>query len=449
MALSSTTPPWPDLLPEVLRQILTHLCPATPADVARFRAVCRAWHSAARQHDDEQQQLPWIVIPNGSFCTIDGGDSGAFFDRIPGLPAGNVTCLGGAAADGWLALDVTDDVFRRTNRWDTYHDCKWLKARPDVKHKHTYMLHNPFSGKSVPIPELDSIVGYVAETFEIRKVLMRSASPDDLVAVTTNNRNYSIILCRPGKGSFVLPYLRIFDVAFFRDKLYGITPEEDLIAFDLADDDNNDGSPIVTNLKRVIRHPLADGEDDPWSWLDDDSDDDGGGGNEAEPDDDGQSQEDSFDGDVDNGTVPRGEVTVEDEEVAYEPKDYITTSRCLVESCGGKELLMVRRLVQTSPINPNYIRKVEIFRADIDQGKWASVTGEDALAEGEALFLSRSFSKSTRVYGELEEGLIYFVDMNQVFDTRSSSCWPFSLPWQRTQASVELLTWFFPPKLVV
>lgn len=148
-------------------------------------------------------------------------------------------------------------------------------------------------------------------------------------------------------------------------------------------------------------------------------------------------------------SMPMTIMAPEDEEVPYEPKDYITTSRCLVESCGCKELLMVRRQVQTSPINPTYTRKMEIFRADIEQGKWVPVTGQDALAEGEALFLSRSFSKSTHVYGELEEGLIYFVDMNQVFDTRSSSCRPFSIPWKRNQAAEELLTWFFPPKLMV
>lgn len=76
-------------------------------------------------------------------------------------------------------------------------------------------------------------------------------------------------MCRPGKGSFVLPYIRVFDVAFLgNDRLYGITPDEDLVAFDLADDCN--GRPIVTKYKRVIRHPLADGEEDLWRWMDDD-----------------------------------------------------------------------------------------------------------------------------------------------------------------------------------
>uniref|UniRef100_K3YHW4 Uncharacterized protein n=1 Tax=Setaria italica TaxID=4555 RepID=K3YHW4_SETIT len=412
--MASPSPPaWADLLPEVLGEIVACLC---DADVARLRAVCRAWHStvACELQDQEQEEMPWIVIPNGSFCTI--GDTGVFFNRIPGLPR-NVTCLG--ATDSWLALDCTDDVFRRTN----IVDLKCLEPRSDVKHEHNYLLHNPFYEKTVSLPELDSIAGHVNETFEIRKVLMRSASPNDLVAVTTNNDNCTIILCRPGKGRWVLPYLGVFDVAFFKDKLYGITRHEDLVAFDLADDD--DGSPIIPKFKRVIRHPLADGEEDPWSWMDDDNDTDDGGGDHSFNPDDGQ-------------LVPSDHEVGVDEEVPYEPKDCIRT-----------KLLMVRRQVQSPPFHPSYTRKVELFKADIDAGRWVSVTGRDALPEGEALFLSRSFSKSTRVYGDMTEGCIYFVDVDQVFDTRSSSCRPFRLPWQRIRADDNWLTWLFPPKLVV
>ncbi|XP_022683289.1 uncharacterized protein LOC111257627 [Setaria italica] len=433
--MASPSPPaWADLLPEVLGEIVACLC---DADVARLRAVCRAWHSAVacKLQDQEQEAMPWIVIPNGSFCTI--GDTGVFFNRNSRLPR-NVTCLG--ATDSWLALDCTDDVFRRTNSFDAYiRDGKFPEPRSDVKHEHNYLLHNPFYEKTVSLPELDSIAGHVNETFEIRKVLMRSASPNDLVAVTTNNDNCTIILCRPGKGSWVLPYLGVFDVAFFKDKLYGITRHEDLVAFDLADDD--DGSPIVPNFKRVIRHPLADGEEDPWSWMDDDYDTDDG-------EESGDEAADSFNPD-DGQLVPSDDEDGVDEEVPYEPKDYITTSRLLVESCGGQELLMVRRQVQSPPFHPPYTRKVELFKADIDAGRWVSVTGRDALPEGEALFLSRSFSKSIRVYGDMKEGCIYFVDVDQVFDTRSSSCRPFSLPRHSKRADGKWLTWLFPPKLVV
>jgi len=226
---ASSFAPWSVLLPELLGRVTANL--PFPADLARFRA----WRSAARQH--VRQRLPWIVLPDGSFCTV--GDGGAFFGRIPGLPD-NVTCLG-AAADAWLALDCTDDVFRRTPHDDKFHDNTYQRPRADVIRKHAYLLHNPFSGETVPLPELDSIVGDVAETFEIRKVLMHSATPDDgddgLVVATTNSRTCSIILCFPGKGrTWVPPYLGVIDVALFKNKLYGITLAEDLVAFDLAED---------------------------------------------------------------------------------------------------------------------------------------------------------------------------------------------------------------------
>jgi hypothetical protein len=332
---ASPSSSWSDLLPDLLGRVIADL--PFPTDRARFRAVCRAWHSAAHQH--VRRQLPWLVFPDGSFCTV--GADGVFFNRIPGLLPDNVTCLG-AAADGWLALDCTDNVFRRTNPWDTYvHGKGFVQPRADVKHRHTYLLHNPFSSRTVALPELDSIIGDVAETFEVRKVLMRSspasaASPyDDLVAVTTNNWNCNVILCRPGKGSCVLNRVQhVIDVAFHRDRLYGITPEEELVAFDLAEEDN--GRPDVTRCWRVIRRPLADGEEDRWRYLydDDDSDDDDGsgdddglGGHEVEEEEEAPEEEqelsDSICFDDGDNMVPDGMVT----EAFHEPyKGYNTTT---------------------------------------------------------------------------------------------------------------------------
>ncbi|CAL4999671.1 unnamed protein product [Urochloa decumbens] len=454
----STSPcsSWSDLLPDLLGLVIAGL--PFPADRARFRAVCRAWHSVARHH---MRQLPWIVLPDGSFCTV-GDDGAALFSRIAGLPE-NVTCLG-SAADGWLALDSTDDVFRRTNIAERFCvDRSLRQPRCDVKHAHAYLLHDPFSGETVPLPELDSIAGDVAETFEIRKVLMRSTT-DDVIAVTTSNWNCNIILCRPGKGSCVLDYLRVIDVAFHGDqRLYGITPEEELVAIDLAEDDR--GKPIVTKLRRVIKQPLADGEEDPWLWMyrDDysDDDDDGNVSNESssdqedeagnsdyDNDDIGSSNEEaeqeshSFNGD---GQVPDGVVIVEDKETPYQPKAYIVTTRRLVRSSSG-ELLMVRHHQQAPRFSRACTRGVEIFRADIKAGKWVPV---NALAQGEALFLSRSFCKSTGAYGGIEEGCIYFADMDDVFDTK---CWAPRLlgrPEQWSRAAQPLLTWLFPPQLLV
>lgn len=286
--MSPTCPrPWCDLPADLLGHVTARL--PFPADRAHFRAVCRAWHSAAREHDARRRgRLPWIVLPDASFCTI--GDDGVFFDRIPGLPAENVTCLGGGGGGGWLALDCTDSVHRRTSLLEKILTNTLLPTRCDVKHRHTYLLHNPFTNATVPLPELDSAFGHVTDEFEIRKVLMmmRSGDGDDgdgdvVVAVTTNSYKYSVVVCRPGKGMCVVPNLHILDVAFLADTLYAVTVDEDVIAFDLTEDGN--GRPTVAQYKRVIRRSLADGEEDLGSWMDQDDDDD------DDDDDDSEDQE--------------------------------------------------------------------------------------------------------------------------------------------------------------
>ncbi|CAO2186583.1 unnamed protein product [Urochloa humidicola] len=459
----ASSPPW-HLQPEVLRRVIIHL--PFPADRARFRAVCRAWRSAAGEH---VRQLPWIVFPDASFCTIAGDDGDLVRHRIPGLPE-NTTCLG-AAADGWLALDCTDDVFRRTPLWDKFCYDKGtfvVHARRNVRHAHAYMLHNPFSGETVPLPELDSIVGDVAETFEIRKVLMRSTT-DDVIAVVTNNWNYNIILCRPGKGLTVLDYFRVIDVEFHGGWMYGITPEEDLLSFHLGEDNN--GRPIVTRYKRVIKHPLADDKEDLLSWMDyddDDSDDSGYDDNDSDYRELPSSSDDEDGSDYDyvsgcdeeevpdheddlyaNGGVPESKEIVEDDEAPHDLKDYITTTRRLFKSRNGEELLMLRHRTQVPPYTRAYTRKVEVFKADIEAGVWVPIITGDVLPEGEALFHSRSFCKSTRVYGDIKDGFIYTTDMDDVLDTRAGTCMRVKRPPQWRSADTSLLTWVFPPKLVV
>ncbi|KAJ1254786.1 hypothetical protein BS78_K327000 [Paspalum vaginatum] len=427
--------PWSDLLPELLSQVLAQLR-KHPVDVARFRVVCRAWHSAARQVQVQQQQPPWIVLPN-AFSTI-GGDDDIFLHRIPRLRPDDeakdvdVTCVG--ASGCWLALDYI-----------------YLQRRGDVKHKHRYLLHNPFSGNTVPLPELDAIIGDdFPEKFKIRKVLMCSGSlegHDRLVAITTNNKRYPIIVCRPGKGRWVLPNLDVFEVAFFgggKQLLYGITPNEDLIAFDLTETkrNNGDGSGrrIVCKFKRVIRHPLADGEHDPRSWMDD-------------IDDYYVLYDDEDYEDDENGEVPDGVDLMEDEEVPYCPKDLIITTRRLIVSCSGQELLMVRdHQVQSLRYKSAYTCKLEIFRADLNASRWVPVTDDDSSvpAQGEALFLSRSSSKAIHAYGDIKKG-IYSLDTSQLFDTSSRAREPFSIPGEsgRPTPDDKCFTWVFPPKLVV
>lgn len=117
-------------------------------------------------------------------------------------------------------------------------------------------MYNPFTNVTVPLgADLDAVIGgKVSDKFRICKMLVRSTADDDLVvAVMTNNRNHPVILCRPGKGSWApaprtMPYVRIVDVLFHGDRLYGVTGAEDLA-------DDGDGRPTVANVQRLIEHP--------------------------------------------------------------------------------------------------------------------------------------------------------------------------------------------------
>ncbi|CAL5009453.1 unnamed protein product [Urochloa decumbens] len=472
---------WAELPADLLGCVVARL--PSPGDRAAICASCRSWRSAARRF--VRRQPPWIVLPDCTFCTT-GHDGGAFFGRIPGLPAAeNATCLA-AAGEGWLALDLTDDALRRTPFMDTYcPDTRTFRdARPDVKHSHTYLLHNPFTNVTVPLPELDSIVGDVAETFEIRKVLMRSAT-DDVIAVTTSDCKYNVILCKAGKGTFVLPNFRVIDIAFVGDTLlYGITSGEELLAFHLAEDE--DGRPKVTRFELVIKNPMAAyyyDDEFPWSWpqIDDDSrhanndcsteapinqqnqddnneeeeEEENYQHQEAESDDEHYDDDDVvFNGD---GAVSDNEVREEDgvnREVPYDATDETYTARYLVRSLSG-ELLLVRHGRLSSPYSYSYTLNVEVFKADLRAGKWVPANGELGLGEGEALFLSRSFSKSTRAHGgDVKDGFVYYaatIGQENAFDTRSRTIQQMALrrPWQWEEAQDHLLTWLFPPELVV
>ncbi|KAL6857100.1 hypothetical protein ACP4OV_018482 [Aristida adscensionis] len=84
--------------------------------------------------------------------------------------------------------------------------------------------------------------------------------------------------------------------------------------------------------------------------------------------------------------VPNGVDTMRDKEVPYEPKDYIIVTRHLVESRGNGELLMVMDYRQSPPCSRPYTRNVEVFKTDINAGKWVPVMA-NGLTKGEALFL--------------------------------------------------------------
>lgn len=134
--------------------------------------------------------------------------------------------------------------------------------------------------------------------------------------------------------------------------------------------------------------------------------------------------------------MPDGQDNVQDQIIGEDQaRDYITTTRHLVESRTSGDLLLVRHHVVSTPCSGSYTRKVELFKADVDAGQWIPVT-DDGLHPGEALFLSRSICNFTPTYRDIHDGYVYFAThVDDVFDARSSTCRPFSSPWQRKEAS--------------
>uniref|UniRef100_R7W1H1 KIB1-4 beta-propeller domain-containing protein n=1 Tax=Aegilops tauschii TaxID=37682 RepID=R7W1H1_AEGTA len=381
-------------------------CKMDSVNCARFRvanrahhivkAVCRSWCAVVLEHlPCPPRRLPWIL--EGHYYYVKSSDT--WGRRLPSLPE-NAMCIG--CTDDWIAVCC---VFG------------------DNAHKtHSYLLHNPFSETTMPIPELDALIGNnVSVLFEIRKVLMRS-TPHDVVAIMTNNYNYPIILVRPGKGMWLprpraAPFIYIIDIAFIGDTLYGITNGEDLLCLDIA--------------KRVIRHPFKVGDHSKvwsntdlfrvWSYpykLDD--------GYDLWRDVDEKyhkyvaKDKDGQDGETLNGG--------HDED------------RAQYKMSRGK-LLMLRRKLHRPPRCDDYTSSADVFEANITTGTWVPV--KDGL-HGQALFISRYYSKSIHASGEIEKDAVYFADTGEVLNMRSRI---ISKPQRDVLLTLaKYSTWLFPPE---
>ncbi|XBI69287.1 hypothetical protein VPH35_048375 [Triticum aestivum] len=345
------------------------------------KAVCRPWCAVALEHlPCPPRRLPWIL--ENHYYHMKSSD--AWGRRLPSLPE-NAMCIG--CTDDWIAISTSCTILSLTR----------------------------------PCQSLSALIGNnVSVLFEIRKVLMRS-TPQDVVAIMTNNYNYPIILVRPGKGMWLprpraAPFIYIIDIAFIGDTLYGITKGEDLLCLDIALDEK--GFPPAL-AKRVIRHPFKVGNHSKvwsntdlfhvWSYpykLDDGydlwSDVDEKYHKYVGKDKDGQDAE----------TLIGGH---DEDRIHYEISHglFITTWQ-IVKSLG--KLLMVRRKLHWLERGGNYTRSADVFEADIAVGAWVPV--KDGL-HGQALFISRYCCKSVHACGVVDKDAIYFVDTGEVLNMRS------------------------------
>ncbi|XBI02205.1 hypothetical protein VPH35_130803 [Triticum aestivum] len=303
-----------------------------------------------------QAKLPIVVHPTGFLLRP--------FENIFPLPE-NERAIG--STDGFLARRLTDVD----------------------RNRHTYTLLNPFSRTLVELPELDTVIGSVSESFRIHKVLMHSGL-DGLVAIGINNRNHPIILLKLGKGVWLpkprhQPFTRIIDAAaFLGDTLYAITLAENLISFGVAFDSK--GIPTVTSIKSKF-----------------------------------------------NGAThfARSVGNLEKDKDALRKRtcDYIIN-----DSMHFADNVERPHIVVMHPPcgQEGFTRKVQVFEVDISAGTWVPVSSG---LHGRALFLSKRSSKFCFAGGEIEEDAIYFINNREVFNMRSETISPadksfgFSAMW--------------------
>ncbi|KAM0851849.1 hypothetical protein ACQ4PT_052157 [Festuca glaucescens] len=385
--MAPSVPPWSQLPPELLGLVIDRLIMdrvESPPGRSRLSALC----SKALQILPLHAARFRAALRSGQSAYADG----ARFRAV--------------CRSCWLALDCVDN---------------------DKKRRY-YFLHNPFSNTTVPLPELDTVIGDVSELFEVCKVVVRS-TPDDIIAVMTNNWNHPIILIRPGKGVWLpepraAPFMYIIDIAFFGDKLYGITQAEDLVSLDMAFDNN--GAPLVTGFVRLIKHPPGNYYFRVWRDVDEDDD-----NHEDENDDDDRYDEVLIAEDdgiraireirakTGDGMLFSGITYWEDDEVPNDPKDLVGIIWYLVKSRG--KLFVVKRQVQWPYYDISFTRKMEVFELNVRACAWVPVSGG---LDGHAFFVSECFCKSIAVHGDIQEDTIYFVDTGETFNVISQTLGP-------------------------
>ncbi|KAE8773241.1 hypothetical protein D1007_54656 [Hordeum vulgare] len=406
MGLVSSILQWCKLLPKFISLLVANL--PDPANCARCRAVYPQRNSAVvRHHGPQARPLPWVALRlRDSFVVA------SYSGHMHDLPKNAMTV---GSTDDWLALGLGQ---KHTN--DNEEQAEYYVV-------YNYVLHNPFSNRSLPLPELDAVL--VQDRSLVRKFLMRS-TVDDFIAVITTNRNRPLIVFKRGKGvwspePWAAPYTYLIDIAFLGDKLYAITTAEDLIPLDLALD--GDGRPMVAMGTRVIKKsPRYDCYELLATFYEEDT-----GQNEEEEDD--EEEEEGEDNDL-AWDINCSEEFARD----VEPGNITIISRHLIESHG--KLLMVRHRRQFHPVNPDALwvtLKVDVFEADFSTHSWVPLTG--GLGGGRALFVSMDFSKSVSApCGEVEEDAIYFMNTREVFNMKSGTSSPSKFD--------RGVTWVFPPE---
>ncbi|KAL6606638.1 hypothetical protein ACP70R_042291 [Stipagrostis hirtigluma subsp. patula] len=246
---------WPDLPSELLGVVLLRL---SFADRACLAKVCRTWSSGARLQPLPAPP-PWLILRNGTF--LDLADNAVHRMPVPN----DARCRG--SADNWLVV-----MSERSHRW---------------------YLMNPFSGATLPLPELTAFWRRAYASlmvrfgsggwFNVHNVYVKkvAVSWEDagsprrknpvLAAVIhdklKDSRGFKVVVCRPGAGlcpSSSIESKRgadddqlrdIQDITFFKGKLYAVSHDGELIAIKLRREGRRAGRPVISGVERVAHGP--------------------------------------------------------------------------------------------------------------------------------------------------------------------------------------------------
>ncbi|CAL4980000.1 unnamed protein product [Urochloa decumbens] len=219
-ALSS----WSGIPVELAGLVVHHL--HAHVDRVRFAAVCKQWRSAAQQVA-LPPPLPLQALKDGS---------GTFYSMPRGEPLRFPGC--------------DDDIVTASGNWLVYNRL------------HCLLLVDPFCGATMTLPSPPIIycpynsddgdeVDY-STIFVLVKLIV--CSPHLIAALFQDGSAFWVALSRPGASSWSvarkLP-MWIFDIAFYKEKLYAVSGWQDLLALDISVDDNN-GDPQVAQVRKVI-----------------------------------------------------------------------------------------------------------------------------------------------------------------------------------------------------
>ncbi|CAN6381711.1 unnamed protein product [Urochloa humidicola] len=195
-------------------------------DRVRFAAVCKEWRLAAQQVP-LPPPLPLLALRDGS---------GTFYSMPRGEPLRFPGC--------------DDDILTASGNWLVYNRL------------HCLLLVDPFVGATMTLPNTMTLPVppniHLLDGLDLVVIKLIVCSPHLIAGLFKGGRDFWVAVCRPGGSSWSAEKLPmwIFDIAFYKEKLYAVSYTQDLFALDISVDDNT-GDLQVDLIGRVIRGGLV------------------------------------------------------------------------------------------------------------------------------------------------------------------------------------------------